>query len=257
MLMGSSRARTPRKRAVVPNNGQHGRDGAVVSSNGQHDLAAPEIHAAYRLSAAHLYRDLGRFAYAAFDHINATYFGGAVPETLILWDLTDYGHSLGWCRSSADGPPIIKLHPNLVYSPNRPMILRQETRWHIPVELLGRCYAYDVLLHEMIHAHINYDLGGWERLDGPQRKKWTCHNNPLWVGECNRIAALLGYQVNFEMKKYRRVEGQVKYGCDGPDFEHFPHSIPGREDFYRAGELPFEVGGVVQNLAQQAGAPTS
>jgi hypothetical protein len=112
--------------------------------------------------------------------LNAAYFGGCLPETLVHWDLTDYGHALGWCRSSADGPPIIKLHPNLVLAPTRPGPRRQDKRWDIPVRLLGYCYAFDVLLHECAHAHINYNLGGWERLEGPQRSKWTCHNNPLW-----------------------------------------------------------------------------
>jgi hypothetical protein len=221
-----------------------------VSSNGQ-QISSPAIHAAYRLIAEHLYRDLGRFAYAAFDHINAAYFDGKLPETLILWDLTDYGRELGWCRSSADGPPIIKLHPNLVFSPNRP----QKARWLIPVELFGRCFAYDVLLHECTHAHVEYNLGGWAHLDGPQRSKWTYHNNPVWVAECNRIAGLLGYPVTYEMKRYRRVEGKVVYRCDGPDFEHFPHSIPGREDFYRRRQLPFEDGGVVHNSTQRAASP--
>lgn len=218
--------------------------GGVVSSTGQQGLSSPEVHAAYRLIAAHLYRDLGRFAYAAFEHINATLFAGALPETLILWDLTEYGRCLGWCRSAADGPPIIKLHPNLVFSPNRPPVREAKERWHIPVELLGHCYAYDVLLHECIHAHVEYNLGGWERLglDEPQRSTWTCHNNPLWVSECNRITRILGYEVAFEMKKYRRVEGRVKYVCDGPDFERFPHTIPARGAFYRARHLPFEDG---------------
>jgi hypothetical protein len=224
-----------------------------VSSNGQ-QISSPAIHAAYRLIAEHLYRigNLGRFAYAAFDHINATFFGGKLPETLILWDLTEYGNALGWCRSSADGPPIIKLHPNLIFSPNRPPLYRRDRRWCIPVELLGRCYAFDVLLHECTHAYIDYVLGGWAHLDGPQRSKWTCHNNPLWVGECNRIAGLLGFGACYVMKKYRRVEGKLAYGCDGPDFEHFPHSIPGREDFYRRRQLPFADGDVVHNSAQRA-----
>jgi hypothetical protein len=215
-------------------------------------LNAPEIHAAYRLIADHLYGGLGRFAYAAWDHINAAFFDGALPETLILWDLTEYGHALGWCRSSADGPPIIKLHPNLVLSPNRPTPRRQEERWHIPVELLGRCYAFDVLLHECIHSHVSYNLGDWERLDGAQRSKWTCHNNPLWVAECNRIALLLGQQPCYDMKMYRRIDGQLKYCCDGPDFEHFPHSLPGREEFYRRRQLPFADERVVPNSAQRA-----
>jgi hypothetical protein len=219
-----------------------------VSSNGQ-QISSPAIHAAYRLIARHLYPagELGRFAYAAFDHVNATYFGGELPETLILWDLTDYGHCLGWCRSPADGPPIIKLHPNLIFSPNVPPALQRDRRWSIPVELFGYCLAFDVLLHECIHAHVDHNLGGWAHLDGPQRSKWTSHNNPLWVAECTRIAGLLGYPITYEMKRYRRVEGKVVYRCDGPDFEHFPHSIPGREDFYRRQQLPFADGDVVHN----------
>jgi hypothetical protein len=246
------------KKGRAPN----GRGGYVVqyetqqSRPGRPNLGLPEIHSAYRLVADHLYRhgNLGKFAYAAFDFINATYFGGSLPETLILWDLTDYGHCLGWCRSSNDGPPIIKLHPNLVMGSSDP---HQEERWHVPLELLGRCYAFDVLLHECIHACINYNLGGWERLDGPQRNKWTSHNNPLWVAECNRIAKLLGYPSTYTMKKYRRVggegsyvdkagrkrkkrRGRLEYGCDGPDFERFPHEIPERKAFYRAEVLPFK-----------------
>jgi hypothetical protein len=213
-----------------------------VHSNGQQRLASRGVHAAYRLIADHLYGRLGRFAYAAWDHVNAAYFGGGLPETLILWDLTDYGHALGWCRSSAEGPPIIKLHPNLVFSPRRPSARRQKVRWHIPVAWFGYCFALDVLLHECVHAHVNYNLGGWERLDGPQRSKWSCHNNPLWVDECNRIAGLLGFPPCYAMKKYKRVEGKLKYTCDGPDFERFPHTLPGREEFYLAGCLPFEEG---------------
>src|SRR5262245_7715742 len=69
---------------------------------------------AYRLIAEHLYGDRGRFAYAAFEYINATYFEGKIPEPLLLWDITDYGACLGWTRSPKDGPPIIKLHPGTV-----------------------------------------------------------------------------------------------------------------------------------------------
>src|SRR5262245_14356015 len=109
-----------------------------------------EIREAYRLVAAYVYGELGRFAYRAFDFINATYFADARPETLILWHLTDHGRELGWCRSCADGPPIILLHPWLV---EPPACECQTERWHNPVELYGLCYAFDVLLHECIHAH--------------------------------------------------------------------------------------------------------
>jgi hypothetical protein len=226
--------------------------GSVACNDTQQELASPGIHAAYRLIAGHVYGALGRFAYAAWDHVNATYFGGSLPETLILWDLTEYGHALGWCRSSADGPPVIKLHPNLVVSPSRPRG-RQSSRWNVPLDLLGPCYAYDVLLHECVHAHVDYNLSGWERLTGPQRSKWTCHNNPLWVAECNRIAELLGAEPCYSMKRYHRVEGRVQYGCDGPDFERFPHTVAGREEFYRSRVLPFgQADDVVQSFTQRA-----
>jgi hypothetical protein len=223
-----------------------------VQSNGQQRLASPGIHAAYRLIADHLYGELGRFAYAAWGHINGTYFGGALPETFILWDLTDYGRCLGWCRSAEDGPPIIKLHPNLVMPSDREAARAQLARWGIPVETFGPCFAFDVLLHECMHANVEYNLGGWRRLDGAQRSKWTSHNNPLWVAECNRIAGLLGFRPCYTMKKYKRVGGKVKYTCDGPDFECFPYTLPGRKEFYLARSLPFDEGSVVRSWIQRA-----
>jgi hypothetical protein len=203
------------------------------------------IHDAYRLIARHVYRAhrLGEFAYVAFDHINATYFDGRIPETLILWQLTDHGHALGWCRSALDGPPIITLHPALIV----PADDGSETKWHVPRHLLGWCYAFDVLLHEMIHACVEYVLGGWEHLKGQERgrSKWSSHNNPLWIGECNRIAAQIGLFDRYTLKRYRRVEKKVRYqqdDADAPDFERFPHADPAREEFYRRGVLPFAWG---------------
>jgi hypothetical protein len=218
-----------------------------------------DLHHAYRLVAAHVYGrgDLGRFAYAAFDHINGTYFEGKLPETLILWDLTNYGKALGWCRSAADGPPIIKLHPSLVF-PVPPTALEREAyedpaAWGYPEEWFGFCLAFDVLLHECVHASVNYLLGGWERLPGV-RSYWSSHNNPLWVDEVNRIAPLLGYTGDrFTMKRPKRVvipgeftkrgKPKKRTRCvqegNAPDFERFPYELPGRAQFYLAKELPF------------------
>jgi hypothetical protein len=208
------------------------------------------LHIAYRTIADHVYGRLGRFAYAAFDYLNATFFQGKLPETLLLWDLTDHGHFLGWCRSSAEGPPIIKLHPALVAPAARPP---DEPVWHMPLSWFGWCLAYDVLLHECVHASVDYLLGGWEYLLG-QRSYWSCHNNPVWVAEVNRIAPLLGYTGDaFTMKLPRRVSVPGSVGPRGkpltrsvraqhgnaPDFEHFPHCLPGREAFYLGRELPF------------------
>jgi hypothetical protein len=206
-----------------------------------------DLHTAYRTVARHVYRfgRLGEFAYTAFDHINRTYFGGKLPETLILWDITEYGHLFGWCRSAEDGPPIIKLHPALVYPAT-------ENPWRIDPAWFGLPYAYDVLLHECVHASVGYLLGGWGRR-ADYRSYWTCHNCPAWVGELNRLAPLLGYRGDpFRLRTPRRVPtGEIgKNGKpltktvrrqDGgaPALEHFPHNLPGRESFYLGQKLPF------------------
>lgn len=215
-----------------------------------------DLHQAYRVVANHVYRGLGQFAYLAFDHINANYFEGKLPETLILWDLTEYGHSLGWCRSPEDGPPIIKLHPSLVYpsmADKRGLPAELSTVFGYAAALFGWCFAYDVLLHECVHVSEGYLLGGYERLLGV-RSYWTCHNNPLWVAELNRIAPLLGYRGDpFTMKLPKRVPVPGEFGKrgkpktktvlaqdgDAPDLEHFPHNLPGRDRFYLARQLPF------------------
>jgi hypothetical protein len=208
------------------------------------------VHAAYRLVARHVYRvgGLGDFAYAAFEYINATFFDGRLPEPLILWDITNWGGCLGWTRSAEDGPPIIKLHPSLVM----PVGTKSAALgWRPPwgEHRLGHCYAFHVLLHETIHVAVNYLLGGIEA-HPDFSKKWTSHANPLWVAECNRIAGIMGVDVVYDMKRYRRVPTgertktgkpatKVVFGCDGPDPEHFPHNLPGTDDFYQAKQVPF------------------
>ena len=51
---------------------------------------------------------------------------------------------------------------------------------------LGVAYAFDTLLHECIHVQNQCVQGGWHGTGA------TSHNNPLWVGEVNRLAPLLG-----------------------------------------------------------------
>jgi hypothetical protein len=209
------------------------------------------IAQAYCLIARHLYRRLGQFAYAAFDDINATYFEKKLPDTLLVWDLTDYGSCLGWCRSAADGPPIIKIHPAVVSPAWRPP---DELIWRMPPAWFGLSLAYDVLLHECCHASVDYLHGGWEHLP-EQRSYWTVHNNPIFVAECNRIAPELGYAGDaFTMKRPTHVPipGAVtKRGRPrtktvriqaghAPDFERFPHTLPGREQLAEILPFPWE-----------------
>jgi hypothetical protein len=213
------------------------------------------LHAAYRLVARHVYPALrlGDFGYAAFDHINTTFFEGKLPETLILWDQIEWGHCLGWTRSARDGPPIIKLHPATI-SPavHGTGLWRRKYVWGYPIEWLGFAFAYDVLLHEAMHVSVEYLLGGQDP-NGEARSYWTSHNNPTWVGELNRIAPCLGYRGDpYTMRTPKRVPagGVGKSGKpltrtiraqdgDAPELEHFPHNLPCRELFYRGRQLPF------------------
>jgi hypothetical protein len=232
--------------AVVSSYTQQNGDGFVWA--GTYD---DEVRAAYRLIARHVYRigGLGDFAYRAFEYINTTFFADRLPEPLIVWDLTSYGHCLGWTRSPEDGPPIIKLHPSLVAPAEKRRSQDRKRVWTTPVDLLGYCYAFHVLLHETVHVAVNYLLGGID--SHPDWKKgWSSHQNPLWIAEINRIAGIMGVNVTYDMKKYRRVPTgavnakgraitKLKYECDGPDPEHFPENLPGAKDFYRKKKLPF------------------
>ena len=205
------------------------------------------IHDAYRLIARHVYRGRGVFAYQAFDDINARYFAGAIPEPLILWDITQHGHALGWCRPSQDGPPIIKLHPSILSG------TESATPWGLTPYVLGVCYAYDVLLHECMHEAVERLRGGWRHL--PEvTKLWTSHNNPVWVAECNRIAGLLGYAATITMNGSARVavpgettktgkQRTVTKWTDpgGIPASRFPHTLPGRRTFYLHNALPFKL----------------
>ena len=213
-----------------------------------------DIAVAYRLAADHLYGKDGTFLYLAFDHINATYFDGVLPEALILWDITEWGRCLGWCRSPHDGPPIIKIHPSTVHPRTFDCIKTSDGwlsigPWRIPSAEIGYCYAYDVLLHECIHASVEYLRGGWMNSLGVT-SNWTSHNNPVWVGECNRIGRLLGYHdIGIQMSKSKRVPNpdpngsktvvrRVNEGTSKP--EHFPHNLDTRACFHRKNQLPFE-----------------
>jgi len=180
------------------------------------------------------------------------HFSGELPETLLLWDLTEHGHNLGWCRSSEQGPPIIKIHPATV-SPAEWRYLFNSGPWSIPMSHVGLCFAYDVLLHECTHACVEYLRGGWR--DSPHcRSYWTSHNNPAWIAELNRLAPALGYRGDpFTLKRPRRVAVPGQFTRSGkpvtrtqlcqdgnaPNPEHFPHLLPHREKFYVSNKLPF------------------
>ena len=147
---------------------------------GRAPQAAPaELAAACRLIALHHDGAKGVWAYEAFDFINAAYFGGVLPTPLIRWALTPHGRCLGYTRVAA--APEIALHPSLLGGTEKP------NPWGVSPAELGVAYAFDTLLHECIHVQNHWVQGGWHGTGA------TAHNNPLWVGEVNRLVPLLGF----------------------------------------------------------------
>jgi hypothetical protein len=204
------------------------------------------LEEATRLTERHFFGAKGVFARQAFDYINATFFDGRLPWTLILWAITPHGGCLGSTRSRehSNEPPIVTLHPSLLGGSE------SANPWGVSSDLLGVCYAFDVLLHECIHVSVHYLLGGAQ---GP-----TSHNNPQWIAEVNRIAPLLGLKVQAERSKVKRipVEGEpTKHGKQPTTVKRvsegnipfkavstFPHGVRwylGCMDFYEHNVLPF------------------
>jgi hypothetical protein len=61
----------------------------------------------------------------------------------------------------------------------------KENPWKIPKAWLGPSLVFDTLLHECMHVHIGYNLGG---VDGR-----SSHDCKRWVRQVNRLAPLLGF----------------------------------------------------------------
>jgi hypothetical protein len=131
--------------------------------------------------AQHSYGRKGVWAYETFAFINASYFADRLPWTHILWGLTAHGHCIAWASSARDKsrPPIVMLHPSLLGGTER------EDPWRIPPEWLGPSLAFDTLLHEAIHIHIDYNLGG--------HNGRTSHDCKRWVRQVNRKRAVRPY----------------------------------------------------------------
>lgn len=195
------------------------------------------LEAATREVEAHFYGKKAVFARRAFEDINARFFGGRLPWSLILWGLTPHGGCVGYTVANVSKPPIILLHPSILGGTEK------ANPWGIPARYLGRCYAYDVLLHECMHVAVSYLLGGGA--DGE-----TSHNNPTWVAEVNRIAPLLGFtDVEAAITKPMRIKGQAKVrrGTLGnvslDALSCFPYGLRqlrGDCSFYERGMLPWE-----------------
>ena len=197
--------------------------------------------------AEQCYGRKGLWAYESFVFINKIYFAERLPWAHILWGLTSHGSCVAWASTARDKsrPPIVTLHPSLLRGSEK------ETPWGLPPAWLGPALAFDTLLHECMHIHIDYNLGGH---DGPS------HNCRRWVRQVNRIAPLLGFQgIHVGISKSVRVPdpsapltprgkrptrvvrgttGNVPYAA-GAGFPESLRRFLGQADrYYPAGALP-------------------
>ena len=164
-----------------------------------------------RRAAATFFSELGEWSYDEWAGLNSKFFGNANEGGPILWGLTPHGGSVGYYSPMHNS---ITMHTSLVHKST-------DTPWGI--KNLGKKYASDVLLHEMIHQHIH-------QMKLPVGR-YSSHNNKSWCDEVNRIGALLGFKnmLRAEPIKQKRVEGKVtwyvKPGCmPRKEFATFPHS---------------------------------
>ncbi len=181
----------------------------------------------------------GTWAYDAFEFINARCFGDGLPVPAIQWALTAHGGCLGLTRSG--GEPVITLHPSILGGTEK------LNPWGFPSEWLGRCFAFDTLVHELMHVSV-IERSGFLRGGGS-----SSHNNDVWVSEVNRIAPLLGLsKFQASRSRTRRVAGKVCRVVDdgAAPFEpvsKFPRGarifFGTADSYYRRGVSPFDEAG--------------
>jgi hypothetical protein len=134
----------------------------------------------------------GRWAYEAFDKVNAALFGGRLPVPWIQWAITPHAACLGW-TDPRGAVPVVTLHPSTLGG------TESKTPWATPARRLGPAYAVDTLIHECMHVAL---------ADRP-RTGTTSHNCTEWIAEVNRIAPLLGFEGRVAGRSVTRREGKA------------------------------------------------
>lgn len=159
-----------------------------------------ELLATMRAVARHYYGALGTFAYDAYEFINNTYYGGDLPVPMIQVGITGYGGCMGLTKPSNDDQPKIKLHPSTISPSASPSVTpTQRSVFGYSQNQLGVVFAYETLLHELVHVAVCYKIG--------EGKGDSSHNNEGWISEVNRISPLIGLpNVDAQLTKVQRVE---------------------------------------------------
>jgi hypothetical protein len=143
-------------------------------------------------AAEALWGDAGTYVYRTFDELNRQHFRGELPGLPVVIGITPYGRCLGLTR----------------YGPGLPRITIASNQFkHAHV-------VRDVLLHEMLHAHL--------ALTGAESK----HNAVPWCEAIVRLSpAVLGHDIQAAPVKARRIDGKV---VKAPRDGHLPQGVLAR-----------------------------
>jgi len=186
----------------------------------------------------------GKWIYRAFRAVNADYFGGRLPVPLIQWALTPHGSCLGRTQTEVlNGRPIVTLHP-AIWGSGKLRTRELSSAWNgVPA---CRLYTLDVLIHELVHVHINA-VGGEGYAEARKGRRITSHDNVWWPGEVERISPLLGLgEVVASQTKRARREGRMmrvpaKEGAIAmTQLASWPCSLRSKSYYARTGQIPWE-----------------
>lgn len=128
----------------------------------------------------------GTWLYDTWASHNETYFEGRLSVVSIYFGLIPHGHALGLYHGD-DGYPRITIHQSLL---DPKQAGKKGDTW-LMVNLLGKRFASDVLLHEMVHQAI-YERYGHNGIELEKFSGVSSHNNPAWCDEIMRLAPMLG-----------------------------------------------------------------
>ena len=168
-----------------------------------------------------------------FKTYNDKYFNGAIPDYKLTIGVTPYSNRIGLCY------------------PEQKHIL-------VSVELINngsdKKIIDDLLLHEMIHAHIHCNSALINRYDIPMTNK-SSHNNYAWVDEMIRLSKLMDNLKKFKVepvkkkrtsyidsngkKQYTNSKTFVRDGfLNRKEISSFPHTL--RPNGYYKTELNYD-----------------
>ena len=174
-----------------------------------------------RDAAEIIYPGIGAMLYDWWASINEDHFGRQMTPPGIQFGLTPHGSKMGLWRGWEE---TIILHRSLIDPSGDAWGKRHQ---------LGHRYAWDVLLHEMIHQYVD-TVREVEDPEGNSPSN-SVHNCPSWVREINRLSNDLGLDCEASVIRQKRVDGSVQWCVpDGhltmAELGSWPHSV--RPDGY-------------------------